>query len=412
MTSLSERLQALGVNIGTDNLPKSKGLYRNTFPISNVLPGDWWQTAHGDVFFVETRYKADYQLGQVKLSPIGSLDLVGDWANEPELKDIPLHQFAFIDTETTGLSGGTGTYTFLIGAGRFDGEHFRLVQFFLMNPGEELAQLAAFEDFISPCKGIVSFNGKAFDIPMIRTRYITNGWPCPIEQIPHLDLLHLARRLWKDRLPSRTLGDLEWQILGAKRSDKDVPGWMIADLYLDYLHTGDARPLRSVFYHNEIDVLSLAALLSYMSNIISDPFQANIEHAEDMAAIGKLYADLSYLDQAAEIYQRSLDLEMENSKAYWKTLGNLSLIHKKQGNLEAAEEIWVLAAENNHIYAFEELAKLQEHVRRDYPTALEWTEKALLIISDQDFPAYAQMKWEECLLHRKKRLLKKIHQNS
>ena len=410
MTSLSERLQALGVTIGADNLPKSKGRFRNTFPISDVLPGDWWQTPHGDVFFVETRYKADYKLGKVNLSPIGSLNLIGDWANEPELKSTTLHEFVFIDTETTGLSGGTGTYTFLIGAGRFDGDYFRLVQFFLMNPGEELAQLAAFEDFISPCKGIVSFNGKSFDVPMIKTRYITNGWPCPLEQIPHIDLLHLARRLWRDRLPSRALGDLEWHILGVKRSDKDVPGWMIADLYLDYLHTGDARPLRSVFYHNEIDVLSLAALLSHISIKISNPFQEEIEHAQDLAAIGKLYADLGYLDQAARLYEQSLKLDREDSSGYWKSVGNLSFIHKKRGDLDAARRLWTISAENGHIYAFEELAKVHEHVDRDYEAALEWTENALEILSEQDFPAYAQMKWEESLLHRKERLLYKIHQ--
>ena len=408
MSSLSERLQALGVHIGTDNLPKSRGIYRNTYPIENVLPGNWWETPHGDVFYLETRYKADYQLGRVSLSPMGCLDMVAAWAKEPGIKDIPLEEFIFIDTETTGLSGGTGTYTFLIGAGRFEGDHFRLVQFFLLNPGEETAQLAAFEEFSAPCKVIVSFNGKAFDVPMIKTRYITNGWPCPIDHLPHIDLLHLARRLWKDRLPSRALGDLEWHILGAKRSDKDVPGWMIADLYLDYLHTGDARPLRSVFYHNEIDVVSLSALLGHMSRIISDPFQVEVEYGQDMAAIGKLYADLGYLDRAADLYQRSLELDTDDSETYWEAVSRLSFIQKKRGELSAAELLWTKAAEKDHLYACEELAKLQEHAKRDYLKALEWTENALQIIARSDIPSYVQVQWEESLTHRKDRLRRKI----
>lgn len=412
MISLSERLQALGVKIGTANLQTSKGHRRNIFPISNVLPGEWWQTRHGDVFFVETRYKADTQVGKAKLSPIGPLDVIASWAKEPGLKDISLEQFAFIDTETTGLSGGTGTYTFLIGAGRFEQDTFRLVQFFLLDPGEEIAQLAAFEEFISPCKAIVSFNGKAFDAPLINTRYTVNGWPSPIAHVPHLDLLHLARRLWKNRLSSRALGDLEWHILGTKRSDKDVPGWMIADLYFDYLHTGDARPLRSVFYHNEIDVLSLAALLSHMSYQISDPSDERLEHAVDLVAIGKLYADLGYLDDAYKYYQRALEFETLNPDDYWGVIYQLSFIQKKRGDYEAAKALWELATQQKQIYAFEELAKLYEHIERNFGAALKWTEDALMTISEETFPTYDRVHWEDSLIHRKTRLQRKIKTKS
>ena len=174
------------------------------------------------------------------------LDAVAGWADEPRFLDLDLEHFAFIDTETTGLAGGTGTYTFLIGVGRFEKDEFRLVQFFLTNPGEETAQLAAFSEFIAPCEAVVSFNGKSFDIPLINTRFIINRWPSPLTGLAHLDLLHLARRLWKARLSGCTLGDLETHILGMKRSEHDVPGWMIADLYFDYLHTGDSRPLLGV----------------------------------------------------------------------------------------------------------------------------------------------------------------------
>lgn len=409
MSSLSERLQALGVKIGTANLPKPKEREKNPFPISSVLPGDLWQTRYGDVFVVETRYKADFQVGKVKLSPISALDMVAAWAKEPSLNECSLEQFIFIDTETTGLAGGTGTYTFLIGAGKFEADHFRLAQFFLSDPGEETAQLAAFEEFVSSSKAVVSFNGKAFDLPLINTRYIINGWPSPLKHTPHIDLLHLARRLWKDRLTSRALGDLEWNILGARRSEQDVPGWMVADLYLDYLHTGDARPLRGVFYHNEIDVLSLAALLNHISSMLSNPLDEGIQYAQDRMAIGKLYADLGYMDEAARIYQRSLEYDSIDQDLYWNAIFQLSFIHKKRGDLQAAAILWEQAAKNKHLYAFEELAKLCEHVDRDFRAALDWTENAIQLIMNQDLPVYIQTQWQESLTHRKKRLKRKLN---
>jgi len=140
-----------------------------------------------------------------------------------------------VDTETTGLAGGSGTYTFMVGIGRFEGDEFRLAQFFLRDPSEEAAQLAAIEKFLAPCQAVVSFNGKSFDLPLLNSRYLINGCPPPLAGAAHIDLLHLSRRLWRARLPSRTLGNLEAKILGLTRAQQDVPGWMIPDLFLDRL---------------------------------------------------------------------------------------------------------------------------------------------------------------------------------
>jgi tetratricopeptide (TPR) repeat protein len=318
-----------------------------------------------------------------------------------------LERFAFIDTETTGLVGGTGTYTFLVGLGRFEGDEFRLVQFFLQEPGEEPAQLAAIEEFLAPCEAVVSFNGKTFDLPLLNTRYITNGWPPPLKDAPHIDLLHLARRLWKLRLPSRTLGDLEAKILGLTRSQQDVPGWMVADLYFDYLHTGDARPLRGVFYHNEMDIVSLAALLNHMASLLENPLSESIQHGLDLLSIGKLYADLGHLDMAAEIYQRGLDHKDIHEEAYWDAIQQLSFIHKKRGDLKLAMELWAKAAAEEQIYAHVELAKVFEHTERDIQSALKWTQEALEIINSPDYPIYERDVWQAELEHRLTRLERK-----
>jgi len=335
------------------------------------------------------------------------MEIIAAWSREPRILDLNPEQYAFIDTETTGLAGGTGTYAFLIGVGRFEGDEFRLVQFFLQDPGVEIAQLAALSEFLAPCEVIVSFNGKSFDIPLINTRYIMNGWPPPLSNVAHLDLLHLGRRLWKARLSSCTLGNLESRILGTKRSEQDVPGWMIPDLYFDYLNTGDARPLRGVFYHNEIDVVSLAALLNYMARITCNPEPDLVEHSSDMLSIGKLYADLGFLEKAASIYQSGLEMSDHEDEAYWSGLRQLSYVHKKLGDYESAIPLWTKAARNMFLYAHEELAKYYEHREHDYKLAMKWTDNALEIVTGDDFPEYERLDWVDSLEHRKNRLVRR-----
>jgi uncharacterized protein len=411
MPSLSDRLKALGVTVGTQQLKPAKPPIREHFPIEQVLAGDFWQTSSGQVFVVETNYKADILRNSIKLKPSAPLEIIAAYAKAEQIADLEIEQFAFIDTETTGLGLGAGIYTFMVGIGRFEGEHFRLAQFFLREPGEETAQLAAIEEFLAPCEAWVSFNGKAFDIPLLNNRYIINAWPIPLKNAPHIDLLHLARRLWKARLPSRTLGDLEVRILGATRSQQDVPGWMVADLYFDYLHTRDARPLLGVFYHNEMDVVSLAALLAHMADLIANPLDGSIEHGLDLIAIGKLYADLGQLDTAAQIYQRGLEHDDVQKEAYWQALKELSFLHKKRQDIEAACKLWESAAQAEHIYAHIELAKVCEHQIKDYETAIRWTQAAIDIVGQPKFPVYERQQILPELEHRLERLEGKKKRN-
>lgn len=408
MSSLADKLKSLGVDLGTNNLSPKIPPKRVDFPIENVLAGDWWNTPQGDIFFVENCYAADFSQGSVPLRGDAPLEMMAAWARQPQIADLNLEQFVFIDTETTGLAGGTGTYTFMIGAGRFEGDQFRVVQFFLRDPAEEIAQLAAFEQFVAPCEAIVSFNGKSFDMPLLNNRFIINGWPPPLKDAGHLDLLHLARRLWRARLPSRTLGDLEAKILGLTRSQQDVPGWMVADLYFDYLHTGDARPLRGVFYHNEIDVVSMAALLNHMSTLLADPFDSSIQYGLDLIAIGKLYADLGHLDIAADIYQHGLTHDDVHQEAYWKALEELSFLHKKRSDFPQAIELWEKAAENAQIYAHIELAKYYEHTQKDFEQAERWTKIAIEIVLEEEFSPIDKARWLPELEHRQARLHRKL----
>ena len=407
MPSLSEKLKSLGVQIGTENIPVP-GRKTPLHTLEEVLPGRWQETPHGDAFVVEKRYPAEFLQGEIPLRPGAPLNVIAAWAKEPALPSLPLETLAFIDTETTGLSGGAGTYTFLIGVGRFEEDEFRLAQFFMRDPAEEAAQLAALEAFLAPCEAVVSYNGKSFDMPHLKTRYTAHGWPTPLQDAAHVDLLHLARRIWRERLPSRTLGDIEFHILGFERTEEDVPGWQVADLFFEYLRSGDAQPLKSVFYHNDMDVISMAALLNRSSAMLAHPLSESLEHPLEMLGIGKLFADLGQLEEAAQVISRALAHADLPAEAHWKGMKQLSFIHKKLGDLSQAMPLWEKAAQEGQVYANVELAKVHEHKRKDYTEALHWTLAAIETANQNEYPQYLRAEWLPDLQHRLERLKRKL----
>jgi hypothetical protein len=225
-----------------------------------------------------------------------------------------------------------------------------------------------------------------------------------------LDLLHLARRLWRDRLPDRSLGYLEEHILGQTRTQDDTPGWMIPQLYFDYLRSRDARPMKGIFYHNEMDILTLAVLTEHIAHLLADPLDGRVAHALDLAAIGRLNEDLGYTDQAAEILTCCLDQEMPGD-ARQGVVRRLSFLHKRRGDMPQALSLWWQAASDRELYAFEELAKFYEHTEKNFSEALKWTESALALVAAPGMPFAEKLQWEGPLKHRQVRLLGKIERH-
>ena len=408
MTSLSDKLKSLGVRIGARDLPPPR--QRKAQSIERIVPGHLQATPYGDAFVVETEYPLDHCQGRFPLRVKASLRIVAECARELGLATMKRDAFAYLDTETTGLGGGTGTYVFLVGVGRSEGESFHLAQFFMRDPAEERAMLAALTRFLEPCEALVTFNGKAFDAPLLNTRYAINHQMSPLPAFAHLDLLPLARRLWRDRLPSRSLGYLEEHILELPRTEEDVPGWMIPQLYFDYLRDGDGRPLKSVFYHNEMDVLSMAALLGHISGLLDDPCndrpQDTAVHGLDLMAMGKLFEALGHVQTAVQLYEHSLQRDLPKD-AYWKTVWRLSFVHKRHGNLSPALSLWQKAAGHGQIYAHVELAKHYEHAQRDYCEAIRWTTAALDLVRSAAFTQNQRRQWLPELEHRLARLHRK-----
>lgn len=416
--SISDRLKALGVKVGAQDLKPAPPVRSNN--LENILDGRSLATPLGETFLVERHYPLGQPHGSAALQLTASLERLADWAGDARIRDIPPQELAFLDTETTGLAGGTGTYAFVIGVARIVNDELHMHQFFMRDPAEEPAQLAAFESFIAPCQAIVTYNGKAFDAPLLATRFITHGLRAPFLDMAHIDLLHLARRLWRDRLPSRTLGNLEVQILGALRTEEDIPGWMIPSIYFNFIHTGDTSQLKDILYHNRMDVLSLVALLDHVGWLLADPLQFGGQYGIDLIALGKLFEDLGDLETATQLYIHGLEHEDARNDllpvdSLLQALGRLAAIHKRQANLEAAIQVWEQAARYAHIEAHIELAKTYEHHLKDYTQAIYWTETAISLIETSStingqnpyLNAYQKRQWLVELHHRLERLQQK-----
>ncbi len=409
MPSLSDKLKSLGVKTGSSlsidgthpTPPKPE-----THTIESVVAGIFVSTPRGDAFITEQVFGEDYLHGDISPYSNFPLSFISQWANDPRIAKMPIHKFAFLDTETSGLSGGTGTYAFLVGAARFVDGKFVLRQFFLRDPSEEPAMLEALISFLAPCEGLVTFNGKSFDAPLLVTRYSLHRIPVPFKGFAHLDLLPLARRLWRDRLPSRALKYLEEHVLGFTRASDEVPGYEIPWLYFDYLRTSDARPLGGVFYHNAMDVVAMAALLGHVSELLADPYNGSVEHGLDFIALGKLFEDLGHWDDAARLFERGLEIGLEESD-FGVAVKRLSILQKKRGDIDQALRLWEEAAGRGHIYAYIELAKHYEHKMRDAKTSIKWARSARTEVEKADLPAYVRKHWLGEIDHRLARLERK-----
>jgi uncharacterized protein len=378
MESLNDKLKSLGVHLGPNHLqqptPVSQERNRLDFPIEKAVKGTEMDTVFGPVFVACEDYPRDLYENHDLIAPHHLSEILLEWSDHtPTSQD----RYIFLDTETSGLAGGTGTFAFLIGLGFYEANAFKLVQIFMRHPEEEIKVLAALNQWTAGTNILVTFNGKSFDVPLINTRHKLHGFS-PLFQKDthtHIDMLPMARKIWKTRLPSRALGDLEREILDINRTDEEVPGWMIPDLYFDYLSNGDARPLARVFYHNAMDIISLALLFTHTNRILENPLTASLDNI-DLAAIARIYEGHERYEQAIEMYAAAINQGLPLD-IYLQTTLRYAHIYKQKQNWEKAAPLWEKAAAEKSIEAAIELAKYSEHILKDIPLALHWTELAL-----------------------------------
>lgn len=403
-SDLSEQLKKLGVSFGKDKpLPAPA---KKKIPIESLVPGHEFGTIFGKIFSSNHQYSDKHQHGVAPLKPFTRYEVLCEWAQAAHLAKSDISEFIFLDTETTGLSGGTGTMPFMIGAARFVGDQFVLEQFFLRNPSEEKAQLAALSEFVNGAKAIVSYNGKSFDLPIINTRYILNRLSNPFDEMDHIDLLHITRRVWKRRLKQYNLGNIEKEILEFYRTSEDIPGYLVPEFYRNYIADGDASQIAGIFYHNEIDVISLSALFTTLAAILEDPTSENLEHAEDIYSIGRLMESLNREVLAEQLYSSKHFLSSNDEELVLSLLSR-ARIYKKNKKYSEALPLWMQAHQLGSVDAALELAKYYEHITKDYQEALAITDR-LMQRSKSEPTATVDNRVVKLIEHRRTRLLKKI----
>ncbi len=297
----------------------------------------------------------------------------------------------FYDLETTGLSGGAGTIAFLAGFGWIEKNKLIINQYFLHDFPGEIDFLLLINELLVPGKILVSYNGKSFDHPLLRTRFLMKG--LKLHELPEIDLLHTARRLWKNRLPSCRLGIIENSILGIHRVE-DIPGIEIPDIYFDYLKKGHDNRLAGVFKHHLQDIKSLAGLLVHMEKLWSNPMDVSVE---DRTALGRLLL-LGNRSEGETLLKDSWNYrDFEAGKI-------LSIYYKRKGNYIDAADIWKKMWQvRKEIFQGIELAKYYEHKTKEIESALNIVKLLIYKESVRD-----NIKMTEALEHRLKRLERKM----
>jgi uncharacterized protein len=280
----------------------------------------------------------------------------------------PPDKLLFIDTETTGLAGGTGTVAFVLGLARIEGEGVHVRQYFLTSFGGELAMLRDALTWIQDSCHLVSFNGKSFDVPLLVTRYRLAGLTNPLSRLPHIDLLHRTRTAFRKNWPDCRLQTVEQYLLKLYRQD-DLPGYLIPQIWTDLLRRGETRGLRGIIEHNRTDVMSLIALAIVLARIYAEPGHRYVD------PLGVARAHRRSGDEASAL----MHLRDHGPELVADAQLELAALYVRRGDWEKAVSIWESLAARNVALAMERLAKYREHKERDFESALRWTERMLVL---------------------------------
>jgi hypothetical protein len=347
-------------------------------PVEDWVNGQVVETPWGRHFECERTWDNKHRHGSADIGAL--LEMPADFLGEISAGGVPASEpakWAFLDTETTGVAGGSGTCAFLVGVGRVTREGFRLKQYFMRDFDEEASMLGALASDLEDAETLVTYNGKAFDVPLLETRYRLKRARPPFAWMSHLDLLFGARRLWRLRLESCRLMELETQILGFER-DGDVPGEMIPHLYFEYLRLRSPARLAPVFEHNALDIVSLACLTSIVPRAFQSP-RDGVRHGSEMVSMARWMRQNERVEEALEMFRRAVK-ENLGDRLLFRSLWDMALLERKQGRRDSAVALWseLAGCRNPHqAAALVELAKHYEHHEKNFAMALDFVNAAL-----------------------------------
>lgn len=367
-------------------------------PAADVPHLQKWKELHASPYFLDgdyalvrkKHYPTNYQHGRYVFQELENV--VERWnrqhrAHPLSSKHLTPADLLFFDTETTGLGGGVGNTIFLLGYSQYTENGISVNQYFLPGPGAEVPMYKAFLEDVEELKNLVTYNGKAFDWPQVKTRHTLIREQVPkLPQFGHFDLLHGARRFWKNEMESVRLANVEEQQLGFERKE-DIPGYLAPMLYFEFVKDPDPELIEGVLKHNEEDILSLITLYIRMSHLLLDMDGKALTEGEQYQS-ARWWEAVGEEDHAAILYEKTTGRhEKEAQKA-------LARIYKKQGQIHKSIEIWLsLSQETNDEECDIELAKYYEHKVKDYEKALHYA-------------LSGYQKWKE-----KKRILKDKEEN-
>lgn len=329
---------------------------------------------------VERRMPLSSQHGRRYLAPITALH----HPRPPVGQALPAEQLIFLDTETTGLAGGTGTLVFLLGLGRIDGDVLCLRQLLLTGFRGEAALLQAAADWCAGRQYLVTFNGKSFDLPLLTTRYRLARLPDPFAALQHVDLFHPTRRAFSRQWPDCRLQTAEQRLLGFQRGH-DLPAHLVPETWFAFMRRGTTHRLPALLAHNRWDLVSLVALLPALTEAFATP----AAHGADVVAVARYWRtqgnDLAALAQL-QAHAEHLDTS---------GLLELAALYKRRRLWEPAVAIWQRLAARQCVPALEQLAKYYEHVRYDSATALGLARQLQTL--EPGSPAHLQRVWRLAL---------------
>jgi len=404
MPTLMDRLKSLGVTLGPENLDLPSRKRGFDSDLAAYLDGTYDETIFGPVIRIVKHYPLGFKHGNIYCQAPETQEVFRSWGNLPPI--CAPGSFLFLDTETSGLSSGTGTFAFLVGIGFFLEDSFQLIQYFLESPAQETAMLASFLKDISGTETLVTYNGKSFDIPLLRNRMILNRMQHPLDSYHHADLLHITRKLYKLFLPERNLGSVEKEILQFQRDELEVPGWMVPEIYAEFLQNHNPEPIKRVLYHNQIDILSLAALYQHINEILFHSIQNRLQLPHPvLLSIIRLFIETGDLESAKLILQH-LPMDEAYSGEYAKTCYLLGFGYKQKVQLIEAVPWWETGGQYGHLDSWIELAKYYEHHIGNYTLALSCTKNALKMAMDS---TKKDELLESELRHREKRICRYLH---